>query len=285
MTLFAFGLLIIAALLHVAWNLLLKRAGGKLIVLWLGFAMGSVCFLPLMAIHLPIPVKIWPYAFASAICESGYMITLASAYKRDDFSLVYPIARGSAPALLAVWSILFLKETPSRTGLLGLAILTIGLMIVGSSQWWESRKKGRSSLTGLGQASMVAVIISFYSVIDGGAVKWMDALSYTILTSFMTALLAAPLILIRFGWPVIQQEFRQNWRPSAAIGLLMISAYALVLVVYSFSPVSYAGAIREISIVFGALAGWLWLKEKLGLIRVAGALVIFCGILIILVAG
>lgn len=70
-----------------------------------------------------------------------------------------------------------------------------------------------------------------------------------------------------------------------AIGVLMLVAYMLVLVVYGFSSVSYAGAIREISIVFGALAGWLWLKEKFGFVRVAGALVIFSGILIILIAG
>ena len=58
-----------------------------------------------------------------------------------------------------------------------------------------------------------------------------------------------------------------------------------MLYVYHFSVVAYAGAIREVSIVFGALAGWLWLKEKLGAVRIVGALVIFCGIVVILLAG
>jgi drug/metabolite transporter (DMT)-like permease len=281
----ALGLLILAALLHAGWNLLLKNAGKKYIVLWWGLALGSIICLPILILHLPIPARIWPYALASALFEAIYDGVLAAAYQKDDFSLVYPIARGGAPALLAVWAILFLKETPNIAGKIGLVALTVGLMVVGSSKWWSVRRKGPGSAAGIGLACLVALIISIYSVIDGAAVRLADAASYTVLVFVLTAVFGLPVILKLYGWQAVKDVGRLHWRQAAAIGCLSLLAYMLVLITYTFAPVSYAGAIREISIVFGAFAGWLWLKEDFGLARLLGAVVIFAGILTILVAG
>ena len=133
--------------------------------------MGSLLGLPVLILHWPIPARIWPFAVGSALIETVYDATLSAAYNKEDFSLVYPIARGGAPALLGLWAILFLRERPSLAGIMGLLILTIGLMIVGSSKWWSERKKGIGSAAGIGLACLVALMISFYSVIDGGAVR------------------------------------------------------------------------------------------------------------------
>ena len=129
------------------------------------------------------------------------------------------------------------------------------------------------------------MIISIYSAIDGAAVKFVDAVPYSVLIFVLTAVFVTPVILWRVGWEALKQEGRAHWFQAGAIGVLSLLSYMLVLVVYSFAPVSYAGAIREVSIVLGALAGWLWLKELFGVIRVVGAAVIFAGILIILVGG
>jgi drug/metabolite transporter (DMT)-like permease len=281
----ALALLILAALLHAGWNLLLKNTDHKYIVLWWGLCLASILSLPLLILHWPLPARIWPYALASALFEAIYDGTLAAAYQKDDFSLVYPIARGGAPALLALWAILFLKETPSPLGKIGLVLITGGLMIVGSSKWWSARKKGIGSAAGIGLAGLVALIISLYSVIDGAAVKLTDAPAYTVLVFVLTAVFGLPVMLKLYGWQAVKVEGRARWLPAAAIGVLSLLAYMLVLIAYSFSPVSYAGAIREISIVFGALAGWLWLKEEFGSMRLVGALVIFVGILTILIGG
>ena len=285
MTLFGFSLLLIAAWLHVFWNLLLKRMEGSVVILWLGFTLGSTPFLPLLLFHLPIPARVWPLILASSLFEAVYLVALSGAYQRDDFTLVYPIARGAAPGLLAVWSVLFLKEMPTLAGFGGLALIILGLIIVGSSKLWETGWRSGRDRSGLALAGLVSVTISGYTVIDGAAVKWMDALSYTILVTFLAALLAAPFLLKRIGWRQMQHEFQRHWRISGLIGVIMLVTYTLVLYVYHFSVVAYAGAIREVSIVFGALAGWLWLKEKLGAVRIVGALVIFCGIVVILLAG
>ena len=77
----------------------------------------------------------------SAVVETAYFFALINAYTLGDFSLVYPVARGTAPALLALWSALFLGERPSAFGLLGLAVLIGGLLVVGSGSWWCGVKK------------------------------------------------------------------------------------------------------------------------------------------------
>ncbi len=281
----ALGLLLAAAVLHAGWNLVLKQAGQKFIALWLGSVIVSIACLPVLAFYPGFPARIWPYALGSALFEAAYDGTLAAAYQKEDFSVVYPIARGAAPGLLAVWSVLFLQETPTLLGKAGLAVLVLGLMTIGASKWWEVRRQGLGNLAGVGLAALVALFISLYSVIDGAAVKLVDAVPYTVLIFALTSLFATPAVYRLFGRQAVAQEVRCHWRRALLIGALSLGSYMLVLVVYSFAPVSYAGAIREVSIVFGALAGWLWLKEGFGPARVIGSAAIFAGILAIVIGG
>lgn len=285
MSLLVLGLLVLSALGHAGWNLLVKNNDKKFILMWWGILLGSIIGAPLLLLHWPIPAKIWPFALASALIETIYDATLATAYQEEDFSVVYPIARGGAPALLGLWAILFLGETPSLAGMIGLLILTAGLMVVGSSRWWSEGRKGIGSAKGVGLACLVALMISVYSVIDGAGVRFMDAAAYTVLVFMLNAIFIIPVITKLYGPQTILEVGRHHWRVVAAICLLDIGSYVLVLISFTLAPVAYVGAIREISIVFGALAGWLWLKETFGHVRVIGAVIIFAGILTILLAG
>ena len=277
---FALSLLLVSAVLHAAWNLLLKQAGEKQIATWWALVAGSVCAAPLLAFS-PISIaSVWPYLVASAIFEALYYLVLTRAYSQGDFSLVYPIARGAAPALLALWSVIFLGERLRLLGLLGLVLICLGLAVVGGSAWFSQRAHwpGRVSvLLALG----VSVCISLYSVIDGAAVKHNPPAPYTVLEIAATAVLLTPLILRRYGWPAVKAEWTRHWPRLLLIGLLTLAAYGLVLTAYSMSPVSYAGAIREVSIVVAALAGWALLKEEFGIVRFAGAAIVFAGIVLI----
>jgi len=285
MPLAALVLLLLSASLHAGWNLLLKNTENKYLVMWWGLVIGCLLFLPVAIVRLPIPPHVWPFIVVSGLLEAIYDGTLAAAYQKEDFSLVYPIARGGAPALLAVWAILFLNETPSPAGKAGLLVLTLGLMVVGSSKWWSVRKNGAASALGIGLACLVALTISAYTVIDGAAVKQMDAPAYTVLVFILAAVFGFPVVLRLYGRQAVREVGRSQWKRAALIGALSFIAYALVLVTFTFAPVSYGGAIREVSIVLGALAGWLWLKESFGPLRVLGSLLIFAGILTIVVAG
>ncbi len=283
MPLGALGLLFGSAILHTAWNLLLKQAGEKYMATWWGMFLGSILFLPaLFFIGLPAR-ETWLLLSISAFVEAGYFIVLSYAYGDADFSLVYPMARGSAPALIAVWSVLFLHETLTGAGIAGLFIIIAGLMIVGGSTWFEL--EGKLRLRGVWPALLLAVIISVYSVIDGAAVKRTSPFSYAALIYFVSSAYMTPYILRRHGWQQLKDEFAAyHWR-LMGVGALIVVAYLMALEAYRLSSVSYSGAIREVGVVMGAFAGWRFLGEKFGAVRVAGAAVIFGGIVVIAVWG
>ena len=137
----------------------------------------------------------------------------------------------------------------------------------------------------IGAALLVAVCISIYTVIDGAAVRFVDPSPYTVLVLGLSAVLTTPAVLVRYGRQALLVEWRANWLRIILVGALMMITYILVLHAFALAQVNYAGAIREISVVFAALIGWRWLGEEFGMLRVIGAFLIFSGILVIAVAG
>jgi drug/metabolite transporter (DMT)-like permease len=285
MPLTALGLLLLAASLHAMWNLLVKNARQKQVFTWWALVVGSICFAPLLILTRAFPLQVWPLVICSALVEAVYYITLTRAYEHGDFSLVYPMARGAAPAFLVLWAILFLGERPRLAGFAGLALLVLGLIIVGGKTWWSLRKTAKLSTSGLVLALSVAFCISIYSVIDGAAVRMVSPLPYTVLVLSLANAFFTPLVLLRYGRRAVVSEWRTNWLRIIIVGILSFASYMLVLVSYTLAPVSYAGAVREVSIVFAAFMGWRWLREDLGLLRILGASVIFVGIIIIAIGG
>lgn len=277
-------LLLGSAILHTLWNLLLKQAGEKYIATWWAVLLGSGIFLPVLLVT-GLPARgTWPLLAASVLIEAGYYVTLSTAYQDAEFSLVYPLARGTAPALIALWSISFLGEKLTHFGVAGLGLIVAGLLVVGGSQLLNGRME-KPHLRGTGLALMLAVMISIYTTIDGAAVKRTPAFPYAVMVFFLAPVVMSPVIFQRYGWQVLRAELTTQKARIVSIGLLTVSSYLLALFAYSLAPVSYAGAVREISVVIGALAGWRFLGERLGGWRVAGALVIFGGILVIAYFG
>jgi drug/metabolite transporter (DMT)-like permease len=275
--------LLFSAVLHTAWNLLLKQSSRKYIVTWWAILLGAGLFLPIL-FFTGLPAReAWSLLLVSVLVETAYFVVLSLAYREADFSLVYPLARGSAPLMIVVWSVLFLQERLTPGGMAGLGIIIFGLLMVGGSDLLAGTQTPRRS--GVLLAFVLALLISIYSVIDGAAVKQTPAFPYTILVFFLSPVLAAPLVFQRYGWQILKNELAQNTARILAIGILTVSSYLLTLAAYAMAKVSYSGAVREVSVVMGALAGWLFLGEKLARLRVWGALVIFGGILCIALAG
>ena len=283
----ALALLIVAAALHTGWNLLVKRAVNKQLFTWWSMAVGAICFAPLLALSPALPARIWPYIAVSALVEAIYYIALTRAYNLGDFSLVYPMARGAAPAFLALWAALFLGEHPQLGGMLGLALLLVGLTVVGLAAWRARRGAAAPGGGGMLAALAVACCISIYSAIDGAAMRSVNGISvpYTVAVIGLSAVFVTPVVLLSYGPGLIVTEWRTNWTRIILVGALSLIAYGLVLQAYAIGRVSYAGAIREISVVFAALVGWRWLGEGFGAVRTLGALMIFAGILVIALVG
>ena len=147
-----------------------------------------------------------------------------------------------------------------------------------------ARKSHRCG-SGTAAALTVAGCISIYSVIDAAAVRIAPPIPYTVAVIGTSALMMTPVVLARYGRQAVAAEWRANWPRIVIVGILTLVTYALVLQAYAIGRVSYAGAIREISVVFAALVGWRWLGEGFGGWRVTGALLIFAGILAIAVVG
>jgi drug/metabolite transporter (DMT)-like permease len=283
MPLGAIGLLLVSAALHTTWNLLLKQGGEKYMASWWAMLIGSLLLLPaLLFTGLPARAT-WIMLIISAAVEAAYFIILAYAYDDADFSLVYPLARGAAPALIALWSVLFLHEHLTAGGTGGLAIIIVGLLIVGGSG--SFRLNGKPHWRGIVPALVLAVCISIYTVIDGAAVKMTSPLAYAALIYFVCSLYMTPFVVRRHGWGPIKQEFKANGWRLLAIGALIQCAYFMALLAYSMAHVSYSGAIREVGVVMGAFLGWKFLGENFGAARVVGAVVIFGGILMIALLG
>lgn len=284
MPIIAILLLLISAILHTSWNLLIKQSEDKYIVTWWMVTIGGMfAILALLFTGLP-PRTMWIFALISVCVEATYFITLSYAYHDNDFSLVYPVARGTAPAFLAVWSFLFLHETLTTGGLVGLGMIIGGLIIIGVNTLMQSHVT-HVHFTGVAVALFIALLISIYSIIDGTAVKNGYALPYVMSMFALVPLPITPFIFREYRWTRVKAALLNQPIRVPLAGILGVLAYLMAVFSFSIAPVSYAGAVREVSVVFGALTGWWFLKERMGGVRVLGAIVIFVGILVIAMFG
>jgi drug/metabolite transporter (DMT)-like permease len=220
----------------------------------------------------------------SAAVEAAYFLTLSLAYKNSDFSLVYPMARGTAPAFLLLWSLLLLNEKLTGWGLAGLIMIIGGLILTGTSSLIQNRRN-LPNIKGIAAALTTALLISTYTFVDGVAVKRGPSLPYGLLMFSLVPLWLTPFVLRRYGFSQVMREWKIQPLRLLIAGFFGVLAYLVALYAYSIAPISYSGAIREVSVVLGALAGWYFLGEKLGAVRVIGATVIFAGILVIALLG
>lgn len=284
MPVLAIALLFASAAMHALWNFLLKSAEEKYVAMgWQVILSGLLALGLLFYSGLP-PQDMWLFAIASMLLEAVYFILLCIAYSDHDFSLVYPIARGAAPALLVLWSALFLREELTIGGYVGLAMITGGIVLNGATALLKNRGD-KPHLKGILTALSVALVISIYTFIDGTAVKNGPALPYGLSMFVMVPLVTTPYLTRRYGWDAFARVWKKNRGYLLLGGVLGLVAYMLALFAYTFAPLSYSGAIREVSAVIGAFLGWQFLKEKMGGIRVVGAAIVFAGVMVIAIFG
>jgi drug/metabolite transporter (DMT)-like permease len=284
MPILALGLLLTSAALHALWNLLLKQSQEKYVAMgWQVIISGIISVIALFFTGLP-PRSMWLFALISMTLEAIYFGLLTFAYNDHDFSLIYPVARGAAPALVVIWTALFLREIPSTGGFLGIAMIVCGLAIIGATSLLQDHA-GKPQIRGIAIALSIALIISFYTLIDGFAVKNGPALSYGLSMFTLVPVLTTPLIVRHYGWDHLVEGLRGQPARLILVGFLGVIAYLFALFAYSIAPVNYSEAIREVSVVMGAFAGWYFLGEKMGKTRILGAGVIFAGIVMIAIFG
>ena len=273
MPIFAIILLFFSASMHAMWNFLLKSSEEKYIAMgWQVILSGLFSTVLIFFTGLP-PSSMWFFAVLSMILEAIYFILLCIAYSDHDFSLVYPIARGAAPALQLTVG-----------GYIGLAFITGGMIVIGATTLLQSNGE-KPHLRGILTALSVALVISIYTFIDGTAVKSGPALPYGLSMFVMVPFVTTPYLTHRYGWRSFVSVWKKNRGYLLIGGVLGLVAYMLALFAYTFAPLSYSGAIREVSAVIGAFLGWRFLKEEMGGVRVVGSAIVFAGVMVIAIFG
>ncbi|MGW3244328.1 EamA family transporter [Streptomyces sp. NPDC001070] len=269
---------LLAAVTHAAWNAIAHGIKDQLVAFTLVGGGGAICG-ALIAAFAPLPSSgAWPYLIASVAIHMAYMYLLMKSFTLGDFGQVYPIARGVAPMVVTVLAAVFVGEVPDALQTAGVLVASAGL---GGAALWGMRGR-RKDWPAVGAALGTGLTIAAYTVVDGvgvrasgsapGYVAWLLLIQGTLLAACALALRRGALLA--------------ELRPVAARGLLggvlSMSAYGLVLWAQTRGALAPIAALRETSIIAGAVIGAVFFKERLGRTRIVAALVVVAGISLML---
>ncbi|QFT72351.1 DMT family transporter [Ruegeria sp. THAF33] len=275
MTLFVVLIILSAALLHAVWNAIVKTAADRTTMLGL-VALGQVLPGALMVMLLPLPnPESFVYILLSTVVHFGYYFMLGKAYQHGDLSVVYPIARGIVPALVSLWAMALVGEVLPFQAWTGIALIALGIQL---SSWKALRSGvGRSALM---FALGTGFCISVYSVVDGIGVRLSgNTLSYWAWGAFLHLFIAGFVGVRKRA--TLKDLPAKVWRIGILGGLVSMTAYGLVLYAKNFAPLGAVSALRETSVIFAALIGFVFLKEGNWARRLGAAVLMAVGVALI----
>ena len=261
-----------AALLHATWNALVKGGGDKAVAMCavvLGHAPFALAALSFAATPLPAS---WPYVAASIALHLGYQLFLLMSYRIGDLTQVYPIARGTAPLLVAAFSVLVLGVALAPLELAGVVVIGAGIISLSLVRRHDGLRNPRAAAT----AAVTGVFIAAYSLVDGmGARAAGTAVGFYGWVAVGNA--AAMLVLVGLARPRLVRALPQAAGVAVVGGGASFAAYALVVWAFTQAPIALVTALRETSIVFALLIGVVFLKERLDLARVVSTMLTIGG--------
>lgn len=261
----ALGIVLVAAFTHATWNYAAKRSGGGLPFVWLCGMTSLAFYAPVVSAywlwrHPVLPAGAWLVVLGSGVIKTGYALLLQRGYRHGDFSLVYPLARGTGPLLSTFAAIAFFGERPTAIALGGgfMIIASVFYLTGGASLLHTDRAHLR---TGLLYGVTCGLCIAGYTVWDQRAVSHLHLppVLYDCGTQIVMCGIMTP-----FAWSrrrELAHEWRANRGKAAVIAVLGPTGYVLILTAMAFTPVSYIAPAREISILIGTLFGAKLLKE------------------------
>jgi drug/metabolite transporter (DMT)-like permease len=271
---------LLAALMHAAWNAIVKSSPDKQLdtVLVTAGAAG-VSVLSLFFLPLPAPQS-WGYLAASALIHVAYFAFVAAAYRTGELSYVYPVMRGSAPLLTAIVAGILLAEPLGIGGWAGILLISAGILLLAANQWHRGKFDLPQTLFALGNAA----VICLYTLVDGIGTRLSgSAFSYVgWMLAFNALLLAGVAVFRRPG--ALAAHARARWHLGLAGGLCTWASYAIALWAMTQAPLAMVAALRETSVIFGTVLAAVVLKERFGPIRYAAALLVCAGAIALKVA-
>jgi len=264
-----------AALLHAGWNAIIKTGLSKqtsMFLLSVGHALIGFAF----ALTKPFPAaEVWPWLLASGLIHMAYQLFLAYAYEQGDLSRVYPIARGAAPMMVLLVSVLFLSDEMGVMDYVGVFVLGTGIAFMARGVFTngESRRL-------LPFAFGSALATAGYTLADGlGARVAGDPLQYVGWLMMLSASFYTPAAIALRGVEVIRAS-RRDWLMGLIAAAASFAAYAIAVWAMTVAPLALVAALRETSILFAVLMGWLLFGDRMDRGKIIAAVLIVSGVVL-----
>jgi drug/metabolite transporter (DMT)-like permease len=287
MTLTQLLLVILASFIHATWNLLAKRAAsvGPIFVCAYN-AIACVAYAPWVIYLIAKGTVSWSWLVAGWIVLSGlihlaYSLCLQRGYQKAEFSVVYPVARGTGPMLSTIGAVLLLGEAPSHQTLLGMLAVVAGIGLIATRGDFAAFRKPDSQI-GVRWGTATGGLIASYTVVDAYGVKQLG-IAPVVLDWFANVLrffLLAPLVLANPNRA--RAKMKGFWRLAFGVGLLSPLSYIFVLAALDLgAPLSIVAPMREMSMMIGAVMGMVILREQVGPWRLIGCAVLIAGVILL----
>jgi drug/metabolite transporter (DMT)-like permease len=264
----ALALALIAAVIHACWNLLLAGADDAEATTAAAIPVAALVCAPLAIAYWHVDSRAWPFIAGSAVLELAYFSLLATAYRRAELSVVYPLARGLAPVFVLLGALIFAAGSTSTHQVAGVVLVAGGVLLV------RGLRRGRGTAFGVA----IAACIAAYTVVDKHGVAHSSPLAYLELITLFMGIGYVASFTARRGSRALQAAF--GWRAAVA-GIASFGAYALILEALKLASAASVSAVRETSVLFAALLGWLVLKEHVTRWRAAGVVLVAGGVVLV----
>jgi drug/metabolite transporter (DMT)-like permease len=267
----ALALALAAAVLHAFWNLVIARARDS-------EAASAVALLAALVAYAPVAALTWraetaaiPYLVVTSFLQLAYVILLAAAYGRAELSVVYPIARGTAPVLVLVVAVAALGVGTSAHQAAGVCLVGVGVLLVRGL-------RRATDPAGVAFGLAIACFIAGYTLVDKYGIRYAAPFAYLELSMLLSGF-GYSLALARLrGWASIRAELSLG---SVAAGLATFGAYGCVLAALQRASAASVAAVRETSIVMAAAFAAFVLREPVGPGRLAGAVLVAGGVALV----
>lgn len=268
--------ILVAALLHAGWNALVKVQGDRLAVMATFSLFGSLfalIFVPF--VNFPAPSS-WLWLAVSIVLHTVYHLFLAAAYEHGDLGQVYPIARGSAPLLVALGAYLFAGEQLSLIVAVGVLCLAVGVMTLAFEKGHGLKQNPLAIIFAL----LTGVMISFYTVVDGIGIRMSGhALGFAVWMSIGDGLLTFVVVsILKRGKGVVLS--RRYLRIGVIGSVMQTGAYWIILWAIMTTPMAMVSALRETSVLFAAILSTFLLREGFGVWRFVSAGLVTLGMIV-----
>ena len=280
---FVFAAVLLAAACHAGWNAAIKRTLDPLattVLIAIGAGIAAMPGIPFTGLRASAS---WPWLIASVVIHLFYFAGLIESYRAGDLGQVYPIARGSAPLMTATMTTLFVDERLGVSGWLGIALLALGVMLLSLR---GGRDLARLDKRAVGAALFTAVTICAYSVVDGIGARLAgpgNANAYSCWLFILIAPVVAAYGFARTGRGLVAAMV-PHWKTGLGGGALAVVSYSIAIWAMTVAPIAIVAALRETSVLFGAIIAVAFLGEPLRGSRVVAALMIVVGLVLIRIA-